>query len=149
MRTLYIECKMGAAGDMLMASLYELLEDKQGFLDTMNGLGLPGVRVEAQTSSSCGIAGTHMKVTVNGEEEMEPAAGHDHDAEHVMESGHEVEEHSHEAEEQDYEADSVHGEETEQEHSHSLENGDSGAENEQEQNQEQHPTTPRRGTLRI
>ena len=24
MRTLYIECKMGAAGDMLMASLYEL-----------------------------------------------------------------------------------------------------------------------------
>ena len=129
MRTLYIECKMGAAGDMLMASLYELLEDKQGFLDTMNGLGLPGVRVEAQTSSSCGIAGTHMKVTVNGEEEMEPAAGHEHDAEHVMESGHEVEEHSHEAEEQDYEADSVHGEETEQEHSHSLENGDSGAEN--------------------
>lgn len=138
MRTLYIECKMGAAGDMLMASLYELLEDKQGFLDTMNGLGLPGVRVEAQTSSSCGIAGTHMKVTVNGEEEMEPAAGHEHDAENVMESGHEAEEHSHEAEEQGYEADSVHGEETEQEHSHSLENGDSGAENEQEQNQEQH-----------
>ena len=56
MRTLYIECKMGAAGDMLMASLYELLEDKQGFLDTMNGLGLPGVRLEAQKSSSCGIA---------------------------------------------------------------------------------------------
>ena len=72
MRTLYIECKMGAAGDMLMASLYELLEDKQGFLDTMNGLGLPGVQVEAQKSSSCGIAGTHMKVTVNGEEELEP-----------------------------------------------------------------------------
>ena len=70
MRTLYIECKMGAAGDMLMASLYELLEDKQGFLDTMNGLGLPGVRLEAQKSSSCGIAGTHMKVTVHGEEEQ-------------------------------------------------------------------------------
>lgn len=82
MRTLYIECKMGAAGDMLMASLYELLEDKQGFLDTMNGLGLPGVRLEAQKSSSCGIAGTHMKVTVHGEEEHEPAEGHDHDQEH-------------------------------------------------------------------
>ena len=82
MRTLYIECKMGAAGDMLMASLYELLEDKQGFLDTMNGLGLPGVRLEAQKSSSCGIAGTHMKVTVHGEEEHEPAEGHDHDHEH-------------------------------------------------------------------
>ena len=82
MRTLYIECKMGAAGDMLMASLYELLEDKQGFLDTMNGLGLPGVRLEVQKSSSCGIAGTHMKVTVHGEEEHEPAEGHDHDHEH-------------------------------------------------------------------
>ena len=87
MRTLYIECKMGAAGDMLMASLYELLEDKQGFLDTMNGLGLPGVQVEAQKSSSCGIAGTHMKVTVNGEEELEPG-GHEQDAELKPGGGH-------------------------------------------------------------
>ena len=47
MKTLYLECNMGAAGDMLMAALYELLEDKQGFLDTMNGLGLPGVHLEA------------------------------------------------------------------------------------------------------
>lgn len=89
MRTLYIECKMGAAGDMLMASLYELLEDKQGFLDTMNGLGLPGVRLEAQKSSSCGIAGTHMKVTVHGEEEHEPAEGHDHEHSGNEGAGHE------------------------------------------------------------
>ena len=31
MRTLYIECNMGAAGDMLMGALYELLEDKEDF----------------------------------------------------------------------------------------------------------------------
>ena len=42
MKTLYLECSMGAAGDMLMSALYELLEDKAGFLRTMNGLGLPG-----------------------------------------------------------------------------------------------------------
>ena len=47
MRTLYIECNMGAAGDMLMSALYELLEDKDGFVAAMNGLGLPGVRLEA------------------------------------------------------------------------------------------------------
>ena len=69
MKTLYLECNMGAAGDMLMAALYELLEDKQGFLDTMNGLGLPGVHLEAQSASTCGIAGTRMAVTVHGEEE--------------------------------------------------------------------------------
>ena len=72
MKTLYIECNMGAAGDMLMAALYELLEDKQGFLDVMNGLGLPEVSVKAVPGSTCGIAGTHMQVTVNGQEECEP-----------------------------------------------------------------------------
>lgn len=79
MKTLYIECAMGAAGDMLMASLYELLPDKAAFLNTMNGLGLPGVALEAQEAKTCGIAGTHMAVTVHGEEETEPAApGHAH-----------------------------------------------------------------------
>ena len=67
MRTLYIECNMGAAGDMLMAALYELLEEKEkeAFLHTMNHLGLPDVRVEAENGSTCGISGTHMKVIVH------------------------------------------------------------------------------------
>ena len=80
MRTLYIECNMGAAGDMLMGALYELLEDKEGFLKTMNSLGLPGVHVEAEAGKTCGIAGTHMRVTVHGEEEA--ACGHDHAHDH-------------------------------------------------------------------
>ena len=108
MKTLYIECNMGAAGDMLMAALYELLEDKQGFLDTMNGLGLPGVRVEARKASTCGIAGTRMAVTVDGREETEPALPaavppvhihgeehHDHGHEHDHEHGHAHGEHHH------------------------------------------------------
>ena len=36
MKTLYFECKMGAAGDMLMAALYEICEQKELFLQTMN-----------------------------------------------------------------------------------------------------------------
>ena len=46
MRTLYLECAMGAAGDMLMAALYELLEEKDAFLEKMNSL-IPGVVVTA------------------------------------------------------------------------------------------------------
>ena len=82
MKTLYIECNMGAAGDMLMSALYELLEDKQGFLDTMNSLGLPGVQVEAAPAVTSGIAGTHMKVAVHGEEEDEHLHHHEHDHGH-------------------------------------------------------------------
>ena len=73
MRTLYIECRMGAAGDMLMSALYELMdgEQKKEFLERMNGLGLPGVKITSRKSSTCGISGTHMEVTVYGEEEHE------------------------------------------------------------------------------
>ncbi len=72
MRTLYIECNMGLAGDMLNAALYELLpeEKKQEYISTMNSLGLPGVKVEAVPAEKCGVHGTHMKVTVGGEEEL-------------------------------------------------------------------------------
>lgn len=82
MKTLYIECRMGAAGDMLMSALYELLneEQKEEFLKCMNGLGLPGVKITSRRRSTCGISGTHMEVTVYGEEEHE--GGHNHGHEH-------------------------------------------------------------------
>ncbi len=90
MKTLYIECNMGAAGDMLMAALYELLDDRQAFLDRMNRLGLPGVRLEARKGAACGIAGTHMAVTVYGEEETEPEGpdAHEHGHLHVHDHEH-------------------------------------------------------------
>ena len=88
MRTIYLDCGMGAAGDMLMAALLELCpEEKEEFLGKMNGLGLPGVKVEAEPAVKCGITGTHMNVTVFGEEE-ESEDVHDHGHAHT---------HSHEA----------------------------------------------------
>ena len=78
MRTLYIDCGMGAAGDMLTGALLELIPDREGFLKKLNGLGIPGVRVVAENSTKCGIGGTHIRVEVHGEEETEHMHDHHH-----------------------------------------------------------------------
>ncbi len=76
MKTLYIDCGMGAAGDMLAAALLELLPDKQAFLTQMNDLGLPGVEISAQRAVKCGITGTHFRVAIQGREEDEHHHAH-------------------------------------------------------------------------
>ena len=99
MNTLYLECAMGAAGDMLMGALYELLDDKASFLETMNHL-IPGVEVRAERGVTAGICGTHMRVLVHGEEEGREH-NHEHDQGHVHEHAHEhehIHEHVHEGE---------------------------------------------------
>lgn len=74
MKVLYLDCGMGAAGDMLSAALLELLPDPEGFVAGFNALGLPGVRVERERAVKCGVVGTHLAVRVHGQEE----ASHDH-----------------------------------------------------------------------
>lgn len=69
MKVLYLECKMGCAGDMLMGALSELV-DKETFINKMNSLGLKGVEAKALPSNKCGILGTHIEVKINGEEEI-------------------------------------------------------------------------------
>lgn len=96
MKTLYLDCQMGAAGDMLTAAHLELLEDKEAFIAKLNHLGLPGVRFEPEASTKCGIVGTHMHVLINGEEE-EVMVHHHHDHHH-----HEHEHHHHHDHEHDH-----------------------------------------------
>ena len=94
MKTLYLDCGMGAAGDMLTAALLELLPDPDGFVDELNALGIPGVQYRREASVKCGITGTHMSVTVNGVEESDHAHAHHHDHEHTHEHEH-TNEHEH------------------------------------------------------
>lgn len=96
MKTIYLDCSMGAAGDMLMAALYELLPEKEAFFEKMNALGLPGITLSAEPSVKCGITGTHMRVLVHGEEEGAAHAhthghSHDHGHEHTHAGLHEIE----------------------------------------------------------
>ena len=90
MKTLYLDLPMGAAGDMLSAALYELLnaEEKEAFLKELKEAGIPGVQVEAEKSVKCGITGTHFKVTVDGEEEGEEHHHHEHEHSHDHEHHH-------------------------------------------------------------
>lgn len=96
MKTLYIECNMGAAGDMLMAALLELLPGRTAFVDRLNALGIPGVRVALEGAVRCGITGTSVSVHVHGQEEHsedvhashDHGHGHDHAHHHDHAHGH-------------------------------------------------------------
>ena len=84
MKLLYLDCGMGAAGDMLGAALAELLPDdaRNAFTSELNAAGIPGVHISLDPSVKCGITGTHLTVTVNGTEEKEGGHSHSHDHQH-------------------------------------------------------------------
>ncbi len=82
MKILYLECSMGAAGDMFTSALLELISDREGFADRINSLGLPGVQVTYERAGSCGVFGTRTTVKIHGKEEHSHDANthhHDHD----------------------------------------------------------------------
>ncbi|MBR2282417.1 MAG: nickel pincer cofactor biosynthesis protein LarC [Spirochaetales bacterium] len=84
MKTVYIDASMGAAGDMLTAALLDTMDGaaRGAFVDRLNSLGLPGIRYSLVKAEKCGITGSHMDVTFNGEEEGEHHHHHDHEHEH-------------------------------------------------------------------
>ena len=112
MKILYLDCSMGAAGDMLTAALTDAMGDRESLVSELNSLGIPGVRFEAESSVKCSVTGVHMKVTVNGTEEGEEEHHHhDHDHDHGHKHEHE---HDH-----NHDHDHEHEHDREHEHDHS------------------------------
>lgn len=134
MKTLYLECGMGAAGDMLTAALLELMPDPDAAVAELNGLGIPGVQFSKEAVSKCGIGGTHMTVRVHGEEESEEMFhhhhehhDHPHEHEHSHESAcHEHHDHLHEHEDHEHTHEHHHEHAHEHTHEHTHEHGDAG-----------------------
>ena len=111
MKTLYLDCGNGAAGDMISAALWELTENKEEFISEVNSIGIPGVKTYALPSQKQGIFGTHFRVTYNDIEEMPnvlpkdaiveltpeedlKVGHHGHDHEHHHDHHHEHQHHS-------------------------------------------------------
>ena len=94
-KVLYLECKTGAAGDMLMGALYSLLTEEQKvlFLEKLNAIS-EEVCVIPQEICKQGIGGIHMKVEINGTEEGTEAHHHHEHNHHEEEHGH-IHDHEH------------------------------------------------------
>lgn len=98
MRILYLDCGMGAAGDMLSGALVSLLskEEQESFIKMINNIGVDGVKVSLSDDAKCGITGKHFKVEIDGvEEHSHDVHEHEHHHEHEQEHGHHHEHHHH------------------------------------------------------
>lgn len=81
MKTLYLDCAMGCAGDMLTAALLELHPEPDAALRTLNEAFAGQVVITASPDKKCGISGTHITVDIHGQ--IEDDHLHDHpDHEH-------------------------------------------------------------------
>ena len=115
MKTIYLECKMGVAGDMLAAALLGLVDDSEATVNELNALGIPKVKYRLDESSKCGIKGKHLSVLIDGKEE-EPSDDTEHGADH----DHHGHGHSHE-DEHDHHHDHEHSHDEEHHHHHDHE----------------------------
>lgn len=79
MKVLFLDCGMGAAGDMMTAALMELLptKEQEEMIETLNNLGIHGVKLSVERAQKCGISGSLISVEIDGisEESVDTVGG--------------------------------------------------------------------------
>ena len=84
MKRLFLDCQMGIAGDMLIATLLGLVDNSKMWIERLNQIGLPDVTYTLIPKEDKGLQGYRVAVTINGIEESENHDEHHnhHDAHH-------------------------------------------------------------------
>lgn len=62
MKTLYLDCNMGATGEMLASALLAIHPNQKQVIERLNQLNLPGIRFQVESVATGGLVGTHMKI---------------------------------------------------------------------------------------
>lgn len=78
MKILYLECNMGIAGDMLMAALWDLMDDKDKVLKDIKSISLPYTDISFDKVSTCSVTGYRANVIISGEKEGSDISHHQH-----------------------------------------------------------------------
>ena len=97
MKILYLECKMGIAGDMFSSALLGTFEDKEKIIGELNSMGIPKVTYKNTKIEKCAVVGEHISVLIDGEEEESidvPDNHHHHAHDHDHHHDHHEHEHS-------------------------------------------------------
>ena len=65
MKIVYFECNMGAAGDMLCASLLDTMNNSDEIIYRLNNMGFDGVHFSLKKTKKCSVAGSKFDVLVD------------------------------------------------------------------------------------
>lgn len=74
MKTLYLDCRMGASGAKIMGALVDLLENPDKFIYDFNRIGIDGISVRRTPEAIKGISGSQLEFTRTASSKEDPYA---------------------------------------------------------------------------
>lgn len=89
MKCLFLDCQMGVAGDMLIATLLGLFDNPQQIVKELDTLGIPKVHYHLQPKIEHGLQGYHCQVIIDGQCEQS-FLSHQHTHGHTLFGIHQI-----------------------------------------------------------